>query len=329
VRSGLYEGSVRHRRFAPVAHEFTYRVFMAYFDLSELDNELGEVLDHHPLWSSGRAPGRRRLASFSRSDYLGDPRVPLDEAVADLVEERLGRRPLGPIALLCNVRTARWNFNPIAIYYCSKPGGLGLDTVVFEVTNTPWNERVTYVVDVSGEDGDLDETSRSRPPRRPGVRGHLLKKELHVSPFLGMDLTYRFTTSEPHDRLDVRFGVFDGDGDGGGGQIFDVDLWLARTELTRRSLTSILLRYPLMPVKVSAAIYLQAARLWIKGTPFYRHPRLTRDTVDRERSGPELASPEMTGTSSCHRPGAARTSRHFVGTGGCQAPSAVRSQEKW
>ena len=58
---------------------------------------------------------------FRRADFLGDPTVPLDEAVRDLVEERTGRRPTGPVALLANLRTWGWLFNPISLYFCTEP----------------------------------------------------------------------------------------------------------------------------------------------------------------------------------------------------------------
>ncbi len=35
--SGIYWGSVRHRRFSPVSHEFHYRLYMLGIDLDELD----------------------------------------------------------------------------------------------------------------------------------------------------------------------------------------------------------------------------------------------------------------------------------------------------
>jgi DUF1365 family protein len=36
MKSAIYAGHVRHRRFSPVPHEFTYRLFMMYVDLEEL-----------------------------------------------------------------------------------------------------------------------------------------------------------------------------------------------------------------------------------------------------------------------------------------------------
>ena len=95
MTSCIYEGSVRHRRFRPVRNEFRYRLFMMYLDLAELPH----LFDAHPLWSNERP----NLAYFRRRDHLGDPERPLDESVRDLVEERAGSRPTGPIRLLTHL----------------------------------------------------------------------------------------------------------------------------------------------------------------------------------------------------------------------------------
>ena len=64
-------------------------------------------------------------------------------------------------------------------------------------------------------------------------------------------------------------------------QVFDASLDLKRREITRRSLGRVLLNYPLMTVKVVAMIYWQAARLTLKGAPFYPHPRKRPHTAER------------------------------------------------
>ena len=92
MESCLYEGFVRHRRFGAVPHEFRFPLFLAYLDLAELD----EVFRGRWLWSTSRPAPLR----FRREDHLGDPRVPLDEAVRDLVAEHTGKRPGGPVRLL-------------------------------------------------------------------------------------------------------------------------------------------------------------------------------------------------------------------------------------
>jgi len=140
--SCVYEGVVRHRRHEPVRHELAYRVALLYLDLGELPR----LLDGHPLWSARRPA----LAWIRRADHLGDPREPLDEAVRDLVAERTGRRPDGPVRLLTHARYLGHCFNPVSFYYCFDAGGRALRAVVAEVTNTPWGERHAYVVSGDG-----------------------------------------------------------------------------------------------------------------------------------------------------------------------------------
>ena len=140
--SAVYEGWVRHRRFTPVEHSFTYRHTMLLLDLDELP----EVLDRHPLYSARRPA----LARFRREDHFGDAARPLDECVRDLVHERTGRRPEGPVRLLTTLRTLGHNFNPVSFYYCFAPGSERVETVVAQVTNTPWGETHAYVLERSG-----------------------------------------------------------------------------------------------------------------------------------------------------------------------------------
>jgi DUF1365 family protein len=142
LASCLYEGWVRHRRHAPHAHAFRYRIYMLYLDLDELDR----VFAGRWLWSVNR----RNLAQFRRSDYLGDPTIPLAEAVRARVREALGRAPTGPIRLLTHLRYFGHCFNPVSFYYCYAEDGTTLDTIVAEITNTPWKERHSYVLPVAG-----------------------------------------------------------------------------------------------------------------------------------------------------------------------------------
>jgi uncharacterized protein len=128
--SAIYEGTIRHRRFAVRAHELHHRVALLYLDLQELDS----LLDGRLL---ACGPG---LVRFRRADYLGDPRTRLADAVRTQVEQRTGSAPVGPIRLLTQPRTFGHCFNPVGFYYCFTPQER-LDAVVAEVTNTPWGER--------------------------------------------------------------------------------------------------------------------------------------------------------------------------------------------
>lgn len=249
MNSALYEGTVWHRRFGPVANEFTHRIALAYVDL----DEVGSNSAASPALSSTR---RRARSHFARADYLGDPEVPLDVAVRDLVEQATGRRPSGAVRLLAHLRTAGWNFNPISLYYCLTSDGTGLDAVVFEVTSTPWGERHAYVVDAAGADR---------------VTGARVAKALHVSPFLPMDLEYTFSCDIPEAGCTVDFALHRDDE-----LVFAAGLSCRRAAaLDRRGLRRLLLRHPLMPIVTSAEIYLEAARLAAKRAPFHRHPSKT------------------------------------------------------
>jgi DUF1365 family protein len=244
VRSAIYEGVVTHRRHptpltANVEHAFEHPLTMALLYLDELD----EFFDQHPLWSN-RHPSP---VAFRRRDYLGDPSIPLDAAVRDVALDHLGRRPTGPIAMLGQLRTWGWLFNPITLYYCFDDDGAAIDAVVLEVTSTPWHERRVYVVDAR-------------------VEAHRFAKEMHVSPFMGMDHDYVMNWSTPGERLSVHLGNRHGED-----RLFDAVLTLRRRGSSRSELSRMVWRGALQTYGVSADIYRQAWRLFRKKATF--HPR--------------------------------------------------------
>lgn len=252
MRSAIYEGQLVHVRRAHaatggVAHRFAYHVVVPYLFLDELD----DVAAQHPLWSSRRP----NVVWFRRADYFGDPSLPLDESVRQLVEARLGWRPGGPIALLGHLRRWGWLFNPLSVYYCFDADGVDVEAVVLEVTNTPWHDRHLYVLEAS----------------RESVR---FPKQMHVSPFLPMDADYDFTWSTPGERILVRLGNTHGDE-----RVFTASLRLARRELTPTQLGRLAWRRPLDTYGVSAGIYRQALSLAHRGAPF--HPRVVAEGQTR------------------------------------------------
>jgi DUF1365 family protein len=250
VRSCLYEGGVRHRRFDEPADEFRYPLFMAYLDLDELPG----LFDGMPLVSARRAA----LARFRRADYLGDPCVPLKDAVWSLVGERTGSRPDGPVRLLTHMRCFGHCFNPVSFYYCFDRAGERVVAVVAEVTNTPWGERHAYVmsVDRSADHGTLRL-----------MRGQFSKR-LHVSPLMGMDHTYDWRLSEPAGQLLVHIESHRPDGQ----SVFDATLSLRRREISPRSLADTLTRYPFLTLRIMTRIYSHALALKLRGATYFPHP---------------------------------------------------------
>ncbi len=220
---------------------------MLYLDLAELP----ALFDGTPFWSARRpAP-----AWFKRSDYLGPAHVPLDAAVRDLVEGRTGTRPSGPIRLLTHLRYFGYCMNPVSFYYCFDAADATLETIVAEITNTPWGERHQYVLPIG---------STQRRSHRFEFR-----KDFHVSPFMPMEMQYHWHLRQPSARLLVHMQNFRH-----GEAIFDATLSMSRERLESGALVRLLLAYPLMTLKVIAAIHWQALRLWWKKTPIHDHPPL-------------------------------------------------------
>jgi uncharacterized protein len=248
VKSAIYRGTIRHRRHAPVENAFRYRVFFMYLDLAELP----QVFDDHPLWSAQRV----NLAYFRRRDHVGDPRIPLDRIVRDQVATQTGVRPQGPIRMLTHLRYLGHCFNPVTFYYLFDRGDTRLETIVAEITNTPWGERHLYV---------LDDSRNIHPHGR--WRRFRFAKAFHISPYMPMQIAYDWRFAVPGERLRAHLINYQD-----GQPVFDATLDLARRPINRTNLTRMLLLYPAMTVKVVAMIYWQALKLKYKRTPFYAHP---------------------------------------------------------
>lgn len=248
--SCLYEGSVRHRRASP-RDEFRFPLFMAYLDLDELPG----LFDASPLWSARRpAP-----AWFRRADYLGDPRTPLRDAVAELVAESSGVSIAGPVRVLTHLRYFGHCFNPVSFYYCFDAAGERVDAVVAHVTNTPWGERHAYVMP-AGERSEHGTTA---------VLHGRFAKALHVSPLMGMKHTYDWRLSEPAEHLSVHIESAHADD---GARAFDATLSLRRREITPASLRGALVRYPALTLRLTARIYAHALRLRLRGAEYHAKP---------------------------------------------------------
>jgi uncharacterized protein len=256
MHSALYTGLLRHRRFAPRGHEFTYRLFMVYVDLAELR----EVFRGRWLWSAARPA----VAWLRRRDYLGDPAVSLDTAVRDHVAAKTGVRPEGPIRMLTHLRYFGIGFNPVTFYYCFDRADRRVESIVAEITNTPWNERHAYV---------LPDVGSARALR------YRIAKQFRVSPFLPMDLSYDWRFNHPGARVSVHMEDLQDDR-----KIFDATLTLQRREISSAALAHALIAFPFMTARVVSAIYWQALRLWLKRIPFHSHPERTHDPASHLRA---------------------------------------------
>ncbi|WP_025770720.1 DUF1365 domain-containing protein [Thioalkalivibrio sp. HK1] len=277
MNSRLYIGTVHHRRITTPAHAFRYRLFMPYLDLDELP----DLLD--PLWfCSARKTAPIR---FRREDYLGSHPAsasrPLARAVRDLVEERLSDRPRGSIRLLAHLRYFGLCFNPVVFYYCferAEPAepkiadpAERLHSIVAEITNTPWLERHSHVLDCRGSTGDLHRFS--------------FDKAFHVSPFMPMDHRYHWRINTPKERLRVSMRS-----ERKGRSVFCATLDLKARPFEGRVLARTVARHPWMSASVIKGIYWQALGLAIKRARFHAHPKHLRVSASPRSPAIESAS---------------------------------------
>ena len=224
---------------------------MAYIDLAELD----EIKSRIRGWSH-RGPG---LVGLRTEDHLDGKPGDFAESLRDIVERHGFARPEGPVRLLTHLRCFGHCFNPISVFYCYDRCGDTLETAVLEVTNTPWDERHYYVLDLQG-----------------GCTSIQFQKKFHVSPFMPMNMQYTAYLPPPDGRLS--FALTNSEA---GRTTHRATLVLEREALSNRTLWLAIARQPLATLRIKLAIYWQALGLWRAGASFYPHPNSESEGITR------------------------------------------------
>ena len=143
------------------------------------------------------------------------------------------------------------------MFFCRRARDGALIAILYEVHNT-FGERHCYLI--PAESGGA--TVRQE-----------CDKAFYVSPFIDMQATYRFQILPPSvkpeagERVAIVINETDPEG-----PLLDASFVAARVSLSDGKLLSLLLRHPLMGLKVIGGIHWEALRLWLKGAPFRRCP---------------------------------------------------------
>jgi DUF1365 family protein len=165
--------------------------------------------------------------------------------------------------MLTHLRYFGVGFNPVTFFYCFDADDTRVESIVAEITNTPWNERHAYV---------LTEPMAEVESR---VLRYRFAKEFHVSPFMPMSMQYDWRFGTPGRSLAVNMQNYQH-----GERVFDATLQLSRREIGAGALARALAAFPCITATVLAGIYVQALKLWIKRIPFHAHPSRTPPHAD-------------------------------------------------
>jgi DUF1365 family protein len=239
TESALYKGTVHHQRFVPKVHRFNYRIYLFWLKLSELD-QLNQEVKGFSNKQNGFSP-----VKFLRSDYLGASEQTLETSVLARMSELNGSELNGDIYFLGQLRTFSWYFSPVNFYFLRNNEGL-YTHMLAEVSNTPWDKRHHYLVDLAKQEN--------------------CEKAFHVSPFNPMDMMYQWKIKQPDTNLRLHLSCIKEN------KHFEAALNMKREPLTTKTLRSALISIPSMTLKTVAGIYWQAVKLFFKRIPIYMHP---------------------------------------------------------
>jgi DUF1365 family protein len=236
--ASLYVGEVMHARLKPIGHRFSYRVMSLLIDLDRL-----EAADRQSLLFG---VNRAALYSFREADHGMRDGSPLRGYVARCAAAEGIDLTGGRVLLLCYPRLLGYTFNPLSVYFGYRADG-ELALIIYEVRNT-FGEIHPYVLPV--KPSDVSDA---------GVR-QSQDKLFHVSPFIEMAMRYHFRVLPPREHVRLRLLETDRTG----------PLLAATFNGHRRTLNNVeLLRaffaFPLVTMKIFAAIHWEALRLWLKG----------------------------------------------------------------
>ncbi|PKF63349.1 DUF1365 domain-containing protein [Psychromonas sp. psych-6C06] len=250
LNSCIYQGEVFHQRFTPKKHRFSYRIFFLAIDLDELTqlSQLGRYFK-----TDGFAPLR-----FFAPDYLQHKQNISKQDVWDKVVSLGGDDKAGKILFIGQMRCFGLYFSPINSYYCYDQNEK-LAYLLAEVSNTPWNERQYYLIDVSTE--------------------QQCEKTFHVSPFMDLNMRYHWRIKAPAETLSLTIeNVADNQSDNptintAQRKMFTASINMKRQAFTNKNLLKNLLAIPMMTAKTVLGIYWQALKLYIKGVPYVAHSK--------------------------------------------------------
>jgi DUF1365 family protein len=243
--SALYLGQVMHQRFGDLGYQFRYGVMSLKVDIDAIESEAKSL-----RWLS---LNRFNLYSVHFKDYGGRNNLPWREWADGLLAEYGLKTPASRIELVCFPRFMGIVFNPLAVWYAYNERDQ-LIGIIAEVSNTfgQWHH---YVLTDGGQ------------PLKDKIQAEA-DKVFHVSPFIGMQCTYKFKFFKPSNHYQMTINQTENE------QPVLLATQVGKlSNLNDKNLIKAALKHPFNTLKVLILIHWWAIKIWVKGGKFHKTPK--------------------------------------------------------
>ncbi len=246
LESGIYQGIVSHKRFSPKLHAFSYHVSMIGIVLDELNDATRCTKLFGTKWFN---PVR-----FYEKDYIQSEPGTLKQRIHTKVQNLGGQWDGTKVLMIAQCRCLGIYFSPINFYYCFDKNNT-CNLMLAEVSNTPWNERHYYLVDMD--------------PQKQGDK-NITEKAFHVSPFMEMNMNYRWHVTKPNKKAYVNIQNIDNETNN---KVFEANMKLEKQPLSSLPIIKSWMSLPFTVIKIVTLIYWQALKIFLKRIPFVHYQK--------------------------------------------------------